>query len=170
MASGVVHGLVTLLVIVSFLCGQWPIFQATFIQRIHFFIYLRAPTTISGDLYILLAGLRARMRFSPLSTIVAIDPTQLYRYMSFLVVGFGILLFLLTSFSDPGVINSTNVSQYLSAYPYDNIIFSAKECSTCKIPKHFLICIYGIVALALILAGRLKELQVIHVLTDYYGI
>lgn len=34
----VCHGLVTLLVIVSFLCGQWPIFQGTFIQRIHFFI------------------------------------------------------------------------------------------------------------------------------------
>ncbi|KAK6126783.1 hypothetical protein DH2020_039472 [Rehmannia glutinosa] len=93
-----------------------------------------------------------------------------HRYTSFLAVGMGILLFLLTSFSDPGVVNSANVSQYLSAYPYDNIIFSEKECSTCKIPKHFLICIYGIVALALILAGRLKELQVIHILTAYYGI
>ncbi|MCI22588.1 putative S-acyltransferase, partial [Trifolium medium] len=37
--------------------------------------------------------------------------------------------------TDPGVIKADNVSQYLAAYPYDNIIFSEKECSTCKIPK-----------------------------------
>lgn len=58
------------------------------------------------------------------------------RYISFLAVGVGIILFLLTSFSDPGVVNSSNVSQYLSAYPYDNIIFTEKECGTCKIPKY----------------------------------
>ncbi|KAL8498094.1 hypothetical protein ACS0TY_021428 [Phlomoides rotata] len=135
-----------------------------------------------------------------------------HMYTSFLAVGVGILLFILTSFSDPGVVTSVNVSQYLAAYPYDNVIFSEKECSTCKIPKparskhcsicdrcvarfdhhcawmnncigernikhfmmfilwHFLICIYGIVELALVLAGRLNELQVIHILTAYYGI
>ncbi|CAA0842126.1 Probable protein S-acyltransferase 17 [Striga hermonthica] len=135
-----------------------------------------------------------------------------HRYTSFLAVGVGILLFLFTSFSDPGVVNSTNVSQYLSAYPYDNIIFSEKECPTCKIPKparskhcsicnrcvarfdhhcawmnncigerntryfmafliwHLLLCIYGIVALGLLLAGRVKEQQIIHILTAYYGI
>lgn len=32
------HGLVTLLVLVSFLCGQWPIFEGTPIQRIHHFL------------------------------------------------------------------------------------------------------------------------------------
>lgn len=52
-----------------------------------------------------------------------------------MAVGVGILLFLLTSFSDPGTVNAENVSEYLSAYPYDNIIFSEKECPTCKIPK-----------------------------------
>lgn len=34
----VIHGLVTLLVLISFLCGQWPIFEGTFIQKIHFFL------------------------------------------------------------------------------------------------------------------------------------
>lgn len=58
-----------------------------------------------------------------------------FRYISLLAVGVGVLLFLLTSFSDPGVVKADNVSQYLSAYPYDNIIYSEKECSTCKIPK-----------------------------------
>lgn len=57
------------------------------------------------------------------------------RYTSFLAVGVGLFLFAFTSFSDPGVVNSDNVSQYLSVYPYDNIIFSEKECPTCKIPK-----------------------------------
>lgn len=50
-------------------------------------------------------------------------------------VGIAVLLFLLASFSDPGTVNAENVSQYLSAYPYDNIIFSERECPTCKIPK-----------------------------------
>jgi hypothetical protein len=34
----VCHGLVTLLVVISFLCGQWPIFEGTFVERIHHFI------------------------------------------------------------------------------------------------------------------------------------
>ncbi|CAK9143126.1 unnamed protein product [Ilex paraguariensis] len=34
----VCHGLVTLLVVTSFLCGQWPIFEGTFIERIHYFL------------------------------------------------------------------------------------------------------------------------------------
>lgn len=34
---------------------------------------------------------------------------------------------------------------------------------------HFLLCLYGAVAIALVLAGRLKELRVIDILTVYYG-
>lgn len=34
----IIHGLLTLLVVVSFLCGQWPIFEGTPIQRIHYFL------------------------------------------------------------------------------------------------------------------------------------
>ncbi|KAL0345085.1 UNVERIFIED_CONTAM: putative protein S-acyltransferase 17 [Sesamum radiatum] len=195
-------------------------------------IPLRAVAHFSGDLhsaYSFLHHIR-RLRLFPLLYLLIIGGTYyfiatssfnyipgyylsgVHRYTSFLAVGVGILFFLLTSFSDPGVVNSANVSQYLSAYPYDNIIFSEKECSTCKIPKparskhcsicdrcvarfdhhcawmnncigerntryfmafivwHFLICIYGLIALALVLAGRMKELQVIHILTAYYGI
>ena len=56
-------------------------------------------------------------------------------YTSLLAIGIGVLLFLLTSFSDPGTVKAENVSQYIPAYPYNNVIYSEKECSTCKIPK-----------------------------------
>lgn len=73
--------------------------------------------------------------FSIILSWILLDLIFLFRYTSFLAVAVGILLFLLTSFSDPGTINTENVSHYINAYPYDNIIYSEKECSTCKIPK-----------------------------------
>lgn len=66
---------------------------------------------------------------------ILLDIIFSFRYTSLLAVAVGILLFLLTSFSDPGTIKAENVSQYVSAYPYDNIIYQEKECSTCKIPR-----------------------------------
>ena len=36
--------------------------------------------------------------------------------------------------------------------------------------RHFLLCIYGKVAIGLVLAGQLKEIRVINILTVYYGI
>ncbi|XVE99231.1 hypothetical protein REPUB_Repub03eG0179800 [Reevesia pubescens] len=52
-----------------------------------------------------------------------------FRYTSLLAVGISIMLFLLTRFSDPGTVKAENVSQYLFVYPYDNIIYTEKECS-----------------------------------------
>lgn len=239
----VCHGLATLLVVVSFLCGQWPIFQGTFIERIHYFITFGAydyflrfvgvvfgskgtnvilsvenfccdrPNPILQVVYLAIIG--ATYYFIVQSTFSYIPGyyiSGVHRYTSLLAVGVGVVLFLLTSFSDPGTVKAENVSKYLSAYPYDNIIYSEKECSTCRIPKparskhcsicdrcvarfdhhcgwmnncigerntrffmafllwHFLLCIYGTVAIGLVLAGRLKELKVIHILTVYYGI
>jgi palmitoyltransferase ZDHHC4 len=48
----------------------------------------------------------------------------------------GSILFVLTSFSDPGTVTNENFSQYVSSYPYDNIIYVEKECSTCKITRY----------------------------------
>ena len=61
------------------------------------------------------------------------------RYFSIVAVAVGAILFVLTSFSDPGTVTAENVSQYVSAYPYDNIIFVEKECSSCKIPRYNLL-------------------------------
>ncbi|ESW19089.1 hypothetical protein PHAVU_006G096000 [Phaseolus vulgaris] len=239
----VCHGLVTAVVVVSFLCGRWPIFEGTFIQRIHYFLtfgaydyFLRFVGAVFGHkctdailsveyyccdrpnpllqiIYIVIVGVT--YYFIAISCFAYIPGYYLggiHRYTSLLAVAIGILLFLLTSFTDPGTVNTENVSQYISAYPYDNIIYSEKECSTCKIPKparskhcsicdrcvarfdhhcgwmnncigekntryfmafllwHFLICLYGTVAIGLVLAGRLRELRVVDILTVYYGI
>lgn len=34
----VVHVVVTMLVVVSLLCGHWPIFSGTFVEKIHYFL------------------------------------------------------------------------------------------------------------------------------------
>lgn len=239
----VCHGLVTLLVVVSFLCGQWPIFQGTFIQRIHNFLtfgafdYFRRfvefvfgsrgsnalylaqyyccdrPNPILQGIYLaIVGGTYYLIVYSIFNYIPGHYIGGYHRYTSLLAVSVGILLFLLTSFSDPGTINAENVSKYLSVYPYDNIIYYEKECSTCKILKparskhcsicdrcvarfdhhcgwmnncigekntlyfvmfllwHFFLCVYGTVTIGLVLAGRLKELEVVYILTAYYGI
>ncbi|XP_026450065.1 probable protein S-acyltransferase 17 isoform X1 [Papaver somniferum] len=238
----VCHGCLTLLVIVSFLCGQWPIFQNTFIEKIHYFLTVgaydyflrfmlyafgskgrnailsveyfccdRPNPTLQAFYLAIIAGTYYVIAVSSFDYIPGYYLSEYHRYTSFLAVGVGVVLFLLSSFSDPGTVNADNVTQYLSSYPYDNIIFTEKVCTTCKIPKparskhcsicdrcvarfdhhcgwmnncigekntryfmafllwHFLLCVYGTIAIALILAGQLKEFKVIHILTVYYG-
>ncbi|CAM8926032.1 hypothetical protein QQ045_023975 [Rhodiola kirilowii] len=239
----VCHGVVTLLVVISFLCGQWPIFQGTFVERIHnfltfgFYDYLLRfvgflcgskgtdallsveyfccdrPNPILQLIYVAILG--ATYFFVVKSSFIYIPGYYMgesHRYISLAAVCVGAVLFVLTSFSDAGTVNKENVSQYLSAYPYDGILFSEKECSTCKISKparskhcsicnrcvarfdhhcgwmnncigernnryflafllwHFLLCVYGTAAIGLILAGRLVDFKVIHILTVYYGV
>ncbi|KAK0600570.1 hypothetical protein LWI29_016201 [Acer saccharum] len=239
----VCHGLITALVVVSFLCGQWPIFQNTPIQRIHHFLtfgaydyFLRCVGYVLGEKgtnailsveyfccdrpnpilqIIYLSILGATYYFIASSSFKYIPGyylSEVHRYLSLLGIAIGVILFLLTSYTDPGTVNAENVSQYIAAYPYDNMIYTEKECSTCKILKparskhcsicdccvarfdhhcgwmnncigekntryfmafllwHFFLCLYGTVALGLILAGRLKELKVVYILTVYYGI
>ncbi|PKU85044.1 probable protein S-acyltransferase 17 [Dendrobium catenatum] len=161
-----VHGVITLLVVVSFLCGHWPIFQGTFVERIHYFItsgaydyFLRFVAIVFGSkvrnsflrieyyccdrpnpvlqlLYLgILGGTFYIIAKSSFRYIPGVYVNELHKYASVLAVGVGVLLFLLTSFSDPGTVNAKNVSQYVSAYPYDNMLYVEKECPTCKIPK-----------------------------------
>ncbi|XP_028770742.1 probable protein S-acyltransferase 17 isoform X2 [Neltuma alba] len=237
------HGMVTLALVVSLLCGQWPIFQGTIVERLHYFLtfgaydyflrFVRAvfcskctdailsveyyccnrPNPILQILYLVIISITYYLivKFS-FPYIPSYYLSGIHRYASLLAVAVGVLLFLLTSFSDPGIINVGNVSQHLSSYPYDNMIYSEKECPTCKIPKparskhcsicdrcvarfdhhcgwmnncigerntryfmaflfwHFLLCLYGTVAIGLIVAGKLQELRIVHILTVYYGV
>ncbi|KAH9605092.1 hypothetical protein KSS87_016019 [Heliosperma pusillum] len=197
----VCHGLTTLMVVISFLCGQWPIFQGTFVERLHNFLtfgayeyFLKFVGKVCGDrgenavisveyyccyrsnptLQILYAAILSATYYFIVQSSFAYIPnyylSDIHRYISIVAIGIGVILFLLTSFSDPGTVTAENVSQYISAYPYDDVIYSERECSTCKILKHFCLCLYGSIALSLILASRLKELKIIHILTVYYGI
>ncbi|KAH0881543.1 hypothetical protein HID58_068937 [Brassica napus] len=247
----VVHGIMTLTVVISFLCGQWPIFKGTPFQWIHYFLtrgayhyLLRFVGMVFGSkgtdvvltveqfccdrpnpilqVCIFLLGLIIYIAIiGPVYFLIAKSSFvyipgyyigDVHKYTSFLAVVVGVILFLLTSFCDPGTVNAANVSQYISAYPYDDIIYSEKECSTCRIPKparskhcsicnqcvarfdhhcgwmnncigerntryfmaflfwHFLLCLYGAIAIGFILAGRVKELRVVHILTVYYGV
>ncbi|PAN49551.1 hypothetical protein PAHAL_9G455600 [Panicum hallii] len=172
----VAHGSVTALVVVSFLCGQWPIFEGTFVQNINHFLTFGAyhyllrfvqavcgngakdlvlgveqyccdrPNPILQVFYVAIIGVTY---FIIVQTSFEYIPgyyvSGWHRYLSIVAVAVGAILFVLTSFSDPGTITAENVSQYVSAYPYDNVIFVEKECSTCKIPrparaKHCRIC------------------------------
>ncbi|CAL9136981.1 unnamed protein product [Musa textilis] len=238
-----VHVVVTMLVVVSLLCGHWPIFSGTFVEKIHYFLtfgaydyFLRFVVAVFGSrgrncfvtvehyccerpnpilqiLYLVILGVtyyiigKSSFRYIP-----SFYVSELHWYTSMIAVGVGVLLFLLTSFSDPGIVTAENVSKYISAYPYDEIIYVEKECSSCKILKparskhcgicnrcvarfdhhcgwmnncigekntryfmafllwHFLICLYGAVVLGLILAGQLKEHNIIYILTVYYGV
>ncbi|MBA0874885.1 hypothetical protein Goshw_023530, partial [Gossypium schwendimanii] len=215
------HGLITLTIVVSFLCGQWPIFQGTPISSIHRFLtfgayqyFLRFIGAVFGDrgtnlilsveyyccdrpnpiLQLIYLAIIGTTYYIIVKTSFSYIPgyylSEVHRYASFLAVAVGILLFLVTSFSDPGTVKADNVSRYLSAYPYDNIIYTEKECPTYLLDRstaayaidvllaliitvdgwHFLLCIYGTIAIGLVLAGRLKELQIVHVLTVYYGV
>ena len=106
----VCHGLITLLVLVSFLCGQWPIFQGTFIERIHVFLTFGAydcflyslslsqsilfpllfllnsfvwslfVLALIGGLLGLCLGPKGPMRFYPLSISAVTDPILFYRF------------------------------------------------------------------------------------------
>ncbi|CAN0920652.1 Probable protein S-acyltransferase 17 [Linum grandiflorum] len=217
----VCHGLITLLVVISFLCGQWPIFQGTFIQRIHHFLTFGAydyfqrfvaavfgskgtdfllsleyfccdrPNPILQILYVaIIGGIYYLIANSCFVYIPGYYLGGVHRYISFTAVVVGVLFFVLTSFSDPGTVKPENVSRYLNAYPYDDILYKEKECSTYLLDQstavyvtgvlpgliiivvgwHFLLCLYGSVAIGLVVAGRLKELRIVDILTVYYGI
>ncbi|KAJ1697675.1 hypothetical protein LUZ63_006187 [Rhynchospora breviuscula] len=173
----VLHGLCTATVVVSFLCGQWPIFEGTFIERLHYFLtfgaydyFLRFVGKIFGSrakncvlgveryccerpnptlqiFYLAIIGVTyVIIAKSSFKYIPGYYVGEYHKYLSVVAVVVGLVLFVLTSFSDPGTVTAENASRYISAYPYDDLIFVERECSTCKITsrparaKHCKIC------------------------------
>lgn len=46
-----------------------------------------------------------------------------------------VVTFVLTSFTDPGLITASNVEEYKAIFPYDEFMFHDKPCQTCNISK-----------------------------------
>ncbi len=58
-----------------------------------------------------------------------------HRYLSFAIVSFVLLSFVIASRSDPGYITDDNVELYEKSFEYDGFMFVKHDCSTCKTPK-----------------------------------
>ncbi|KAG6515996.1 hypothetical protein ZIOFF_026442 [Zingiber officinale] len=103
--------------------------------------------------------------------------SELHWYMGIVAVGVGVILFILTSFSDPGTVTADNVSKYLcpnaDLLDLSIVVYAIgvlPDLITIAVGWHFIICIYGAFVLVLILAGQLKEHEIIYILTVYYGV
>ncbi len=50
-------------------------------------------------------------------------------------VSFGVVTFVIVSFSDPGEINEANVQRHMRCYPCDGFLYRPKHCRTCNLPR-----------------------------------
>ncbi|BBN05701.1 palmitoyltransferase ZDHHC4 [Marchantia polymorpha subsp. ruderalis] len=94
----------------------------------------------------ILGGSYFAIASTSLQYIPGIYVSEWHKYAGQAAVLVGLLLFLLTSFTDPGVINSTTLQKHISSFPYDGVIYGEKkDCSTCNVSrparsKHCSIC------------------------------
>lgn len=93
----------------------------------------------------IIGGCYFTLTYTSLQYIPGVYISAFHRYTGPAAASFGLCLFLLTSFTDPGKIDVNTVKSQLETYPFDNVLYMKKSCPTCGIPrparsKHCRIC------------------------------
>ncbi|VAI05147.1 unnamed protein product [Triticum turgidum subsp. durum] len=186
----VAHGSVTALVVVSFLCGQWPIFEGTFVQSINHFL-------TSGAYRHFLRLVQAACGTGARDLVLGVEqyccdrPNPILQVFYVAIIGGTYFIIVQSSF------------KYIPGY-YVSVLHRicrparAKHCRICDrcvarfdhhcgwmnncigekntryfvafLFWHFLLCLYGATILGFIVVGELKDKKVVYILTVYYGI
>lgn len=61
--------------------------------------------------------------------------SSFHRLAAPLAVLASLAAFFAASFCDPGAVTAQNVGRHLASYPFDGVIFTPKDCPTCRIPR-----------------------------------
>ncbi|KAJ5071959.1 palmitoyltransferase swf1 [Anaeramoeba ignava] len=101
----------------------------------HYFLQTKNPFLMIFYLVVLFGGLT--IFFISVFPEMFFCPTLSNLHIFYLIIILSLVFgsFLICVYSDPGIITSENVNNYLKLYPYDYMIYLPKECSTCKLPK-----------------------------------
>eukprot|EP00741_Cyanophora_paradoxa_P008685 tig00001368_g8408.t1 len=59
----------------------------------------------------------------------------MHQLTSLLCVGGAVTLFVVCSFSDPGVVDARTEKEFVAAYPYDGILYFPRPCKTCNVQR-----------------------------------
>jgi palmitoyltransferase len=104
-----------------------------------FFIYRRHPL-LQIFYAVLISALYAAFLVDCYAKVHRVH--QIGSWIAFLAT---IASFIKACWAEPGVVTPLHVHRMLRIYPYDNIMYGAKDCSTCKVPrparsKHCTVC------------------------------
>ncbi|XP_048235959.1 probable protein S-acyltransferase 17 isoform X2 [Ricinus communis] len=167
----VCHGLITLIIVVAFLCGQWPIFQGTPIERLHYFITFGAYDRFLRGVAVVFGSKGTHFVLSiehffcdrPNPILQALSNPRMFQNIS-------LPIHMMISYIQRKNVPLVNFENLLGPSTVAYATAVSRALTIIVGGWHFLLCVYGTIALGLVLAGRLKELRVVYILTVYYGI